>query len=284
MTSPAPGAFATDPVTFAWSAAAGASDYWLDVGTALGLKDLFSQDAKLATSQAVSGLPHDASTIYVRLWTAQGNPPNVTWDFNDYTYKATGIGKAYMIAPNRLSTLGASTTFEWGSAPAATAYWLDVGTAEGQNNLFSQNVGLATHQSVGGIPTDNSTIYVRLWTVKGAPPNVTWDYYDCSYQTSAVREITSPTPGSTLSGSSVTFTWSSGNGVTSAQLNVGTSPGQSDIFWQNVWGVTSQTVSGIPTDGSTVYVRLDCRLPGDTNFRHKDYTYTAAGGFADGRR
>jgi hypothetical protein len=70
-------------ITFTWSAGIGAAAYWLDVGTAPGGFDLFSQGTGLATSQSVSGIPTNGSTIYVRLWTVVGG----VWQFNDYTYK-----------------------------------------------------------------------------------------------------------------------------------------------------------------------------------------------------
>ena len=38
----------------------------------------------LVTSQAVSGLPANGSTIYVRLWTLLAG----VWQYNDYSYTA----------------------------------------------------------------------------------------------------------------------------------------------------------------------------------------------------
>ena len=71
-------------VTFTWSAASGATAYWLDVGTAAGGSDRYGQNEGLATSQTVTGLPTGGSTIYVRLWTALHGQ----WQYTDYTYKA----------------------------------------------------------------------------------------------------------------------------------------------------------------------------------------------------
>ena len=93
----------------------------------------------------------------------------------------------------------------------------------------------------------------------------------------AEPEIVSPEPGTTLSGTSETFTWvSNGYRYGKARLWVGTSVGASNIFDSGVLlkEVTSQTVNGLPSDGSTVYVRL--RIKRDRVWYDvADYQYTA---------
>jgi len=269
ITTPMPGStLSGSTVTYTWSAGVGASAYWLDVGTVQGQGNIFGQNVGLVTSQVVSGIPTNGSAIYVRLWTLLGG----TWQYNDYTY--TAAGKAAMSSPAPGSTLSGSTvTFSWSAGSGASAYWLDVGTVQGQGNIFGQNVGLATSQVVSGIPANGGTIYVRLWTLVGG----TWQYNDYTYTAAGAgttkAAISSPIPGSTLSGSTVTFTWSAGSGASAYWLDVGTVQGQGNIFGQNVGLVTSQVVSGIPTNGSTIYVRLWTLLGGA--WQVNDYTYTA---------
>ncbi len=93
-------------------------------------------------------------------------------------------------------------------------------------------------------------------------------------------EIVSPEPGTTLSGTSETFTWvSNGARFGKVQLWVGTSVGASNIFDSGVLlkTVTSQTVNGLPSDGSTVYVHL--RIRRDRVWHDvADYQYTACRG------
>ncbi len=71
-------------------------------------------------------------------------------------------------------------------------------------------------------------------------------------------EIINPTPGSTLSGSTVTFSWlANGTAVTYWWLYVGSGTGKNDIHNSGLLTRRlSTTVSGLPTDGSQVYVRL----------------------------
>jgi len=85
--------------------------------------------------------------------------------------------------------------------------------------------------------------------------------------------MTSPTPGSTLQSSSVTFTWTAGSGMTSRYLEVGNTLGGTSYYAGYVDSTLSQLVSGLPTDGSTVYVRLMSYING--NWQYYDYTYTA---------
>jgi len=99
--------------------------------------------------------------------------------------------------------------------------------------------------------------------------------YDSSVQ---LPEITNPTPGSTLSGSTVTFNWDANDyNVDFFFLYVGTSPGASDIYLSSWFTTnTSEMVNGLPTDGSTVYVRLlyftpEAALP----YPYVDAQYTA---------
>ena len=88
--------------------------------------------------------------------------------------------------------------------------------------------------------------------------------------------ITAPTTGSTLSGSSATFTWAD-NGTTVSEwwLYVGTSVNGKDLLNSGLIGAatTSLTVSGLPTDGRTVYVRFFYHQGG---WNHQDFQYTAA--------
>ena len=74
---------------------------------------------------------------------------------------------ATMESPTPSSTLtGSSATFTWYPSNAAQAYWLDVGSTQGGNDYY-QSGSLPTStlsETVNGLPTDGSTIYVTLWT------------------------------------------------------------------------------------------------------------------------
>lgn len=92
---------------------------------------------------------------------------------------------------------------------------------------------------------------------------------------SAKGAITSPTPGSTLSGSSVKFSWTAANGAIGYYLLVGTSPGTGNIAANYVGNSLSSTVSNLPTNGSNVYVRLMALT--SAGWQTTDYVYKAFG-------
>src|SRR5208337_4707082 len=86
--------------------------------------------------------------------------------------------------------------------------------------------------------------------------------------------ITTPAPGSTLTGSSVAFTWTAGSGSTAYWLDAGSAPGGNQYYQSgNLGNVLTTTVNSMPTDGSTVYVTLYSRVNGQ--WLSNNYTYTA---------
>ena len=115
------------------------------------------------------------------------------WKYNDYAY--TAAKKAEMSSPAPGSTLASSTTFTWSAGSGAVAYWLDVGSSIGQGTYFTQSVGLATSRTVRGIPTNGSTVYVRLWTQIAGVRSYN-DYTYIAPPPGSIAAITSPATGS----------------------------------------------------------------------------------------
>ena len=90
-----------------------------------------------------------------------------------------------------------------------------------------------------------------------------WQSYTYSYTAAGgPAQMTSPTQGSTLAGASVTFTWTAGSGATAYWLDVGTAPKVGNYYGANQALATSRTVSGLPTNGSTVYATLYWQIGG----------------------
>lgn len=93
--------------------------------------------------------------------------------------------------------------------------------------------------------------------------------------------VIGPTPGSVLSGSAVTFTWTTVSGVTDYQLFVGTTGvGSGDIGIYSRGATTASTesaaVTGIPVSGAILYVRLFTYLAASGAWQASDYTYLEA--------
>jgi hypothetical protein len=120
------------------------------------------------------------------------------------------------------------------------------------------------------MPSNGEPIYVRLITNYGG----TWVHVDTTYTAASAAAMISPTPASTFTGASVTFTWSPASGATGYYLQIGsTGAGSDDIYNSAQKTVTSYTFNAMPTNGEPIYVRLTTNYSG--TWVHTDYTYTA---------
>ncbi len=170
MQTPIPGStFTGNSETFTWSAGAGATAYWLDVGSTTG-GNQYSQSGNLGNvlTTTVNGLPTDGSTVYVTLYSLIGGQ----WVGNAYTYTALNAsgGLAVMETPVPGTTLSGNTaTFTWSADTNATAYWVDISaTAPGGNDVYqSGNLGNVLTTTVNSLPANGSTIYVTLYSLVG---------------------------------------------------------------------------------------------------------------------
>jgi len=139
----------------------------------------------------------------------------------------------------------------------------------GSANILSTGVS-GTTRSVVGLP-QVGTLNVRLMTYAGGG----WQYNDYTYTMSVPAMMSTPAPGSTLSGPGVMFQWTGHSSIGNYWLYVGTGgPGSANIFSSSVTN-TWRWVGGLPASG-TVDVRLMSWVGGAWRFR--DYTYTGSGG------
>jgi hypothetical protein len=238
--------------------------------TGPGSYNLFYQGNTLATSVTVGGLPANGETLYARLYTKFGG----VLEYNDYIYTAVAQAPAVLVSPMPGATLpGTCVTFTWTAVTGATDYEFFIGsTGAGSYNLFYSGNTLATSLMACGLPTSGATLYARLYTKF----NGTLEYSDYTFK--AVSQppatLTAPANGSTLTGTSVTFTWTAATGATDYELFVGsTGPGSYNLYYSGHKAVTSLTVNGLPTNGETVYARLYTNFNG--TLEYSDYTFAA---------
>jgi hypothetical protein len=184
-----------------------------------------------------------------------------------------------MTTPTPGSTLSGSTvTFDWTAGSGATGYWLDLGSVAGGNQYYqSGNLGNVLTTTVSGLPTNGGTVYATLYSlINGSWISNAYTYTGFNAAASG-GVITSPAPGATLSGSSVTFSWTAGASSTAYWLDVGNIAGGNEYEQSgNLGNVTQLTVNSLPTDGSTVYVTLYSMIDGA--WVGNSYTYTAFNG------
>ena len=278
LLSPTPGTQLTSTsVTFAWSAGGGVTHYWFNLGTGpsgAAAKNIYSGSPTTATQVTVTGLPTNGETVYATLYSSIGG----AWVPAVFTFNA--YGPATLTAPSPSSKLTASTTFTWAPVPGITNYWLDLGTGDaGANAKNIDNSGsiTATSATVTGIPQNGETLYATLYTyMAGAWQPIFYTFTAAG--TPAPAALTTPAPGSKLTSSSVTFTWSPGEEVTDYWFNLGTGnsgAGAKNLYSGGETTLTSVTASGLPTNGETIYATLYSYIAGA--WQPTVYTYTASG-------
>jgi subtilase family serine protease len=276
ITSPTPSTtLSGSSVPFTWSAAAGATSYWIDAGSTAGAHDYYSSGPLgNVTSTTVNNLPTNGSTVYVTLYTLQG----ANWLSNAYTYTAYNLAGAggVMQTPAPGSNLsGSSVTFTWSAGAGASNYWVDAGSTSGAHDYYSSGpLGNVTSTTVSGLPTDGSPVYVTLYSfISGVWSGNTYSYTAFN-ATSGLAVMQTPVPSTTINGPSATFTWSSDANATAYWLDIGTAPGGNTIYSSGSLAGLSTTVNSLPSDNSTIYVTLYSYVGGQ--WLSNAYTYTSA--------
>ena len=278
ITSPPPGSVLSGTtVTFQWTANGTlVSDWQLDVGSALGAVDLYSSAVLGAgtLSDTANGLPTGGQPVFVRLrFTADGVPQVA--DFN-YT-AAPGVPTITSPAPGSVLP-GATATFTWTANGTQVSDWqLDVGSSFGGADFYSSGILAAgtLSDTATGLPIAGQAVYVRLRHTAGGVAQ----YADFQYTGATLTPpaITSPPPGSVLSGATVTFQWTPHDTpVDDWQLDVGSSVGGADFYTSGILAsaTLSDTATGLPIAGQAVHVRLRYTTGGVAQYA--DFQYTGA--------
>jgi hypothetical protein len=223
----------------------------------------------MANDATVSGLPTNGSLVYVRLWS---RIPSGAWRFIDYTVRAADSTLATMTSPaNGATVSGGAGTFTWSVPVGVAEVWLTVGTTVGGTTIYNATQGTSTSRMVAGLPTNGSPFYVRLWSRQGS----VWKWIDYYYVTPARAALVMPGTGGTLPGATALFRWTAGVAVTEKWLSIGTSLGGADVYDATQGSATERSVSGLPTTGAPLYVRLWSLMNG--SWVYNDYTVSTAG-------
>src|SRR5262249_45360420 len=158
--------------------------------------------------------------------------------------------RAEIVSPVAGSTLaGSAASFAWVPGRSTTLYSLRLGSTAGAWDVYLGGDVTAFSAYVTGLPMDGRPLFARLWCVSDG----SWQYNDYVYTTvNGKAQMASPLTGSTLAGSSASFSWSGALGATSYSLRVGSTPGAWDVYLGGDSAATSATIGGLPTDGRTL--------------------------------
>jgi large repetitive protein len=259
--------------TFTWNNGTPATHYQLRVGTTgAGSSNLYDSHVTNTTTATVS-IPQNGVDVYARL----GENIGGAWQYTNYTFTESGAPVASVLntpSPAPSPTLGTSETFTWTAGGGVTEYELELGTAEpGSSNLYDSEHTTALTSPVVTIPSYGFTVYARLFSYI----NRVWQHTDYTFTESgaavaSVLNTPSPAPNPTL-GTSETFTWTAGGGVTEYELDLGTGgPGKSNLYNSGHTTALTSPVVAIPSKGSVVYARLWSYI--NKVWQHTDYTFT----------
>jgi hypothetical protein len=99
--------------------------------------------------------------------------------------QAAAPAPAVMISPANGATLpGSTATLQWSTGVGVSEYWLYLSkVSTGGKEIYSSALGSKTSMTFTTLPTDGSTLYVRLWSQIGGA----WQYADYSYKTATIH-------------------------------------------------------------------------------------------------
>lgn len=230
------------------------------------LNDTFKDPLTGATLQTV-GVSPEKVTVHVTLGKIDFTPPSVIMTSVSSIYTGNVTLSASASAQSGIEKVEFYS--EPNNTPIAPTL---IGTATKSPYSIQWNTNT--------VPNGDYLIYAKAYDKSGEQVGVVGNTAISPSQFVTIAnagptkaEMTFAPDGSTLSGSSQTFKWSTGNSVSEYWLWVGTTSGGYNIYNQVVNG-TSTTVSNLPTNGQPIYVRLWSDLP--TGWVYNDYTYTAA--------
>lgn len=256
--SPATGSTLADAtLPLLWSSAAGTSQYYLFVGGSPGAWDFYSGSQGLALSRTVTGLPLDGRPVYVTLYSWL----NGAWKTSSTWFSAantvTGNRRSSITSPANGSTLESpTTTFSWEPGVGVSNRALWIGSNPGGYDVWASGESATSTGRAVTVPADGRKIHVTLYSFV----NGTWQaaayFYSAPNIAVTKAAMISPAPGTTLNGTSTTFTWSASNTATAYALWVGRIPGGYNLYAGFEGLNLSHTVTNLPSDGTPVYVTL----------------------------
>jgi len=157
-----------------------------------------------------------------------------------------------------ISSTGSTVTITW-NAPTTggtpTGYYIEAGSTPGSADLANFNTGsTATSFSTGGVPNGRYYVRIRASNAAGTSPASSETTLNVG-NTGCTAPASPANLTGSVSGATITLTWSAGAGATSYVLQAGSSPGSSNLVSaSDVGNATSFVANGV-TNG-LYYVRV----------------------------
>ncbi len=253
-----------DPsINLAWNAAEYAEGYRLVVGTTPEGDEFFSQDVGLTTFYNFPEDLPEGSPIYVTV-----TPYNETGDAIGCERESfvTNVPKrpdcTVLVLPNDGETeVEVNTNIAWNAISTADGYKLKLGTSQGGDDIFSDDVGATTFFDLPENLPLGTTVYATV-----TPYNELGDAADCNSQSFSTRtdevvlptctQLVMPEANAEAVPVSTNFAWQVVENATGYTVRIGSSAGGNDIYSQDVGASNAIAIpEDLPGD-ATIYVQV----------------------------
>ena len=260
-----------------WTSVEGAEAYYLYVGSTPGAKDLINTGAIQTLQRAIDSLPA-GRLVYVRLFTKHDG----VWRFVESTWTTRAV--AYLDgAVASSATWSSATPLTWAPFAGASRYFVYVGSKPGATDLSSSGEISGTTfvmpaHHAAAIPSDQ-TVYVRLYSLVDGH----WEFVDYSLWFKVEARLTFPLADATNVGvSALRFTWNEIADATAYRLQLGTSPGSSDLLDSAELTVLEERTGALP-GAQTLFARLWTEVDGEWRYSDSSFMTRPASAFVHPR-
>lgn len=218
VTSPVEGSTLTgSTAAFTWIKG-DATSFWLYAGSTEGTSDYYSSAGEnTGTSESISTLPIDGSTIHLTFWTKKG----ATWTNKKYTYTGHTEANTCTAAPAQpgkaTTSINSSTSFtaNWGAVNKAVSYGVQLWV----NDSTWQSIG-STAQTTYAFTNLNagSKQYIRVNATNRCGSSAYGQWAEVSLPGGSTCTVAPANAPSGLAGNSQAINWSAVTGATSYDI------------------------------------------------------------------
>jgi len=191
----------------------------------------------------------------------EGNSYNIYWDTLS-SGPSSPPSAPTLSSPSDDSTVyGESIDFSWSVSTGADNYHMQLAYDSGFSNLaFDGEVGNTTSVNMSPFPDDGTEFYWRVKAGNAAGWSAytpAWNFTSGETSIPDPPEMTSPTNGSNVSGTTIEFRWNASTGANNYYLQVATDISfNNTIFDDEVGNSIGVDMSGMPDDGTRFYWRV----------------------------
>lgn len=260
---PEPGSREVNPsVNIAWNGAPRATGYVLEVGTSPGDYSLFSEDVGLRTSYNFPTPLPNGSPIYIRVvpYNDEGSPEDCQEQSFATSEPVIPSCTNLLVPLSGEENVSVSTNLSWDFVSSATGYILNVGTSEGNPDIFSEDVGAVTFYNLDDNLPESTTIYVTIvaYNDEGQSTGCFAETFttDNASEIPECTQLLAPMNGETGVNVLSNFAWEAVDNSEGYLLQIGSSAGASDIFDGDVGAPNNFDFDGVLPEDSQIYVRI----------------------------